>query len=113
MTRMLQPLTLDAVNAESIAQHLRRGRVSHFSPEVQWTERLAVLGTEMQDIFKAALINHRGPGDDTTVLQKNLLSLAATALMWVEVLDTSRQTTAQSLVGYYKEGSKPSDVPKA
>lgn len=116
-TPRLEPLTLDAVMAESIAHHLRNGAErSHFNPEVSALQRVATLGEQYSKVIVAAMGNPEV--SDTYELQKALITLAATALIWTELLDkhgahqieTSMPTSLGGVVGYYTEGELPSDV---
>ena len=87
VTRMLEELTLEAVKVRSIVHDMQRGeKGTHFNPYVTWMQRLATLGDEIGLVFKAATID-RVAGTDTTELQAALISLAADALTWAEVLD--------------------------
>ena len=116
--KSLEQLTLSAVQSASIAHHASYGMRSHFNPDVQWTQRLARLGDEIQNVFNEALLN-RVPGTDTYALQKNLISLAAIALIWAELLDKhdnlevnihlapkSDPPCCQNLTGPHKESAQ-------
>ena len=86
--RMLDALTLDAVKAKSLSQHLRLGEArSHFNPEVSAMQRLAALGDGIGDSFKYGAMDR-----DASRLQDTLLALAATALIWAELLDQVSRT---------------------
>src|SRR5688572_17091630 len=90
--KMLEAVTLDAVKAKSLAQHMREGTGSHFNPEVTVLQRLAVLGDQIGAVFKATTID-LVPGRDVANIQDALLEVAATALTWVEVMDKSAVCT--------------------
>jgi len=81
--RMLEGLTLDAVKAKSLAQHMRLGEAnSHFNPEVSAAQRLATLGECVGAAFKYGALEPNNP-----MLQDHLLALAAYAATWAELLD--------------------------
>lgn len=80
--RMLQPLTLDAVKAKSLAQDMRLKDKSHFNVSVSAMQRLATLGETV-----GACFNHGALVPDPVRLQDQLLELAAFALIWAELLD--------------------------
>jgi len=80
--RMLEPITLDAVKAKSLAQHMRLGDGTHFNHDVSAHQRLAVLGEHV-----GASFNHGALLPDPALLQDSLLELAAYALTWVELID--------------------------
>jgi len=81
--RMVEGLTLDAVKAKSLAQHMRLGEAnSHFNPEVSTAQRLAMLGECVGASFKYGALN-----SDPVRLQDALLELAAYAATWAEMLD--------------------------
>jgi hypothetical protein len=84
--RMLEGLTLDAVKAKSLAQHMRLGEAkSHFNPEVPTAQRLAMLGECVGASFKYGALDR-----DVPRLQDSLLELAAYAATWAELLDTNQ-----------------------
>jgi len=84
--RMLEGLTLDAVKAKSLAQHMRLGEASsHFNAEVSATQRLAVLGEHLGAAFRYGALDL-----DTPRLQDSLLELAAFAATWAELMDTQQ-----------------------
>lgn len=81
--RMLQPLTLDAVKAKSLAQHMRLGEANtHFNTEVSWLQRIAALTEHATAIFHHGILL-----PDVFRLQDSLLELSATSATWAEVLD--------------------------
>jgi hypothetical protein len=86
--RLLEGLTLDAVKAKSLAQHLRLGETNtHFNPEVSTAQRLAVLGEYVGASFKYGALDI-----DVPRLQDALLELAAYAATWAELLDTHQSS---------------------
>ena len=85
--KSLEQLTLSAVQSASIAHHASYGMRSHFNPDVSVLQRLAVLGDKISDIFREAATVEREDNADSVALQKNLISLAAIALIWAELLD--------------------------
>lgn len=80
--RMLQPLTLDAVKAKSLAQDMRLRDKSHSELSTSTMQRLATLGETV-----GACFNHGALVSDPVRLQDQLLELAAFALTWAELLD--------------------------
>lgn len=89
--RVLAPLTLDAVRAESIALDLRmmRGQ-SPFDPTLSGIHRVSALNDQLTLVFKEAFVTDN---TDPVVLSKNLITLAALALAWAEMLDKEGITT--------------------
>ena len=86
-SRSLEYLTLSAVQAASIAHHASYGMRSHFNPDVSVVQRLATLGDQISNVFREAADVEREVSTDSVALQKNLIELAATALIWAELLD--------------------------
>jgi len=83
--KQLQALTLDAIKAKSIAQHLQLGETkSHFNPDVTAMQRLATLGEHVGAAFNYGLMV-----PDAARLQDTLLEIAAMAATWAELIDTA------------------------
>lgn len=95
VVRLLAPLTLDAVKAESIALDLRlmRGK-SPFDTSLSGLHRMAELAEQLGVVFKEATaqLGDR-PSADPVVLSKNLITLAALSLAWSQVLDDPADTS--------------------
>lgn len=99
--RALAPLTLDAVRAESIALDLRmvRGQ-SPFDPTLSEGLRLCTLNDQLSIVFKEAFASNE---TDPVTLSKNLITLAAHALAWAQVLDNSGWSAPGGVSAYLSE----------
>lgn len=98
--RALSPLTLDAVKAESIALDLRmvRGQ-SPFDPTLSEGVRISTLNDQLSVVFKEAFLYDGDP----VILSKNLITLAAHALAWAQVLDNSGWSAPGGVSAYLSE----------
>jgi hypothetical protein len=83
--RMLSPITLDSVQAESMRDHLSKKELSFFNPELPLSLRLAVLGEQFGEVC-TELAHERG---DRLTLVKELIELGSLALVWAEVMDAT------------------------
>lgn len=79
----LSPLTIDAVQAESLRAHLKHGVHSMLNPNTPVLEKLAALVEECGEVGRALTYDE----GDSVHLVKELIQVACIALSWVEALE--------------------------
>lgn len=84
MKLSLSPLTLDAVQAESLRAHLKHGDKSLLNPDMSMVEKLAALVEEVGEVARALTYDARTDQDH---LVKELIQVASVALTWVESIE--------------------------
>lgn len=106
-TKPLSDLTLLAVQAEALTTYLRQQALSCNNPYMPWLLKLAALGEKYGDVCRE--LNRAGVGDKDKLV-KELLGLAACALMCVESLEGSKALIGQRSRIFLPGTDDPGDV---
>jgi hypothetical protein len=84
MAKMLEPITISAIQAEVINSQVKHGEHSMMNPELPPGERLAILVEEVGEVATALNYDQKGKRPD---LFRELLQVAAMAAIWAEIED--------------------------